>query len=115
VKNEGVKRKGNNIKYNRRLRVGKEKRRKEFAPVLHATIFSVFTYLLYSLVYVKVKLSVCLINHHAIGTYEGMEIQLHLFLTFALGRGLFILRFINCTGFVSSLTSWFVNNILKRM
>jgi hypothetical protein len=32
---------------------------------------------------VKVLLSLCLINHYAINRYEGVEVQLHIFLTLA--------------------------------
>jgi hypothetical protein len=36
---------------------------------------------------VKVKLSLCLSQHHAMKTYWGVELQLHAFLTSALGGG----------------------------
>jgi hypothetical protein len=36
---------------------------------------------------VKVKLSLCLTKHHAMKTYWGVEVDLHVFLTLALGGG----------------------------
>jgi len=34
---------------------------------------------------IKVNLSLCLIKHHVMKTYWGVEVQLHAFLTTALG------------------------------
>jgi hypothetical protein len=36
---------------------------------------------------VKIKLSLCLIKHHTIRIYEGVEVYVHTFLTSALGGG----------------------------
>jgi hypothetical protein len=38
-------------------------------------------------VMVNVKLCPCIIKHHGMNTFEGMELQLHVFLTSALDGG----------------------------